>query len=779
MSDRMETLRAGTPDYQTILRGMRRRRKRLMVGVFLCLAIPSLVGIFSLSRPLYQSTAILLLQPIPVMNLPNLELNPDNIVSALTLLKSRSVAEDVVEALPQESLEELLAPPQYVEYVNALNNRIKGWMGKPITIFSSKQQAVGELIDARMNFREDMRADSRSQSVIVTIKAGASRPRAAKDLVNTYLQVLLNRTRGVDQEETRKTRGFLENQVQQVKGNLTEAEQSLKRFEAQRGPMSPGRQTELDVTRLSQAESALSEVQASRAALTVRIRGLQEALNQSRLREANSAGGNGKDKAGESGQGADAMAKLNRFKVAQDRLAKREEKLAGLRERYTESHPLVRVGQEDVSAAQAQVAQLARELPGTLSTETVGVLTVPEGQTDRVESVRNLAALQVEEGALQSKARTLEVQVERLRKSLRSLSQDELGYSNLRRTVEAQRELLTVLSDKLMGTKIREQRESSTLRIIDAASLPLAPTRSKDVRYALGALLLSGALAVGLGFGVETWRQPVETEADIRKATRFDVLGSVGIIKREGKAEGPLYLPSAASHHLELYRAILASIETERLRSDFRSILVTSPGPSVGKSTTVLNLAQVLQEYGRRVLIVEADLRRPSLYSALAVGVRNTPGLPDFLRGTATFEQVCRVLPRGVTLIPGVPTRDNAGSLLQLTQIEKLLALARAQFDVVLVDSAPLLVVSDTRLLLPPVDRVVLVVKAGQTTIRELRHARALLKRADARVLGVVLNQAHRREMYYYTRQYAKYYKLPDREAAAKPAVSSLREKHR
>jgi capsular exopolysaccharide synthesis family protein len=311
--------------------------------------------------------------------------------------------------------------------------------------------------------------------------------------------------------------------------------------------------------------------------------------------------------------------------------------------------------------------------------------------------------------------------------------------------------------------------------VIDSASLPLEPTRSKTHAYALAALLLSGALAVGVAFAFELQRRPVETESDVVKATGFAVLGSVGTVKGRREARGPLYLPRVASDHLELYRGIRASIETERLKEEFRSILVTSAGPSVGKSTTVLNLAQVLQEFGRRVLIVEADLRRPSLYRAMAV--TNKPGLPDFLRGAATFGQICRTLPSGVTLIPSGVTREDVGSLLQAAQIKKLLALAKPQFDVVLVDSAPLLVVSDTRLLLPALDRVVLVVKAGQTMTRELRQMQDLLRRADARVLGVVVNQANPRDMYYYTRQYAKYYRASEGGAAAKPAVPSLREK--
>ncbi|MCK7473439.1 MAG: hypothetical protein MZV49_07785 [Rhodopseudomonas palustris] len=205
---------------------------------------------------------------------------------------------------------------------------------------------------------------------------------------------------------------------------------------------------------------------------------------------------------------------------------------------------------------------------------------------------------------------------------------------------------------------------------------------SKTQKLFLMVLALAGSIAAGLAFAIEFWRQPVETEADIERATGLPVLGSVGRMeaspspkhKRESK---PILLsgyPVGASVtpnrpiHVELYRAIRANIETERLKSPFRSVLVTSPAPHEGKSTTILNLAHVFQEFGRRVLVVEADIRRPALASPLAL--TNKPGIVDFLTGTATFEQVCRRLPSGVAIVPGQVARGDSASLLASSRFE-------------------------------------------------------------------------------------------------------------
>ena len=275
-----------------------------------------------------------------------------------------------------------------------------------------------------------------------------------------------------------------------------------------------------------------------------------------------------------------------------------------------------------------------------------------------------------------------------------------------------------------MAGRIRERGDSSVVRIVDPASFPTQPTGSKTQKLVLMILGLAGSLAFGVAFGLEFWRRPVETETDVVKATGLTVLGSVGVIEHP-KASGPkrrgqrpvalsAQSPGASgsrydSIHLDLYRAIRANVETERLKSSFRSILVTSPAPHEGKSTTILNLAHVFQEFGRRVLLVEADIRRPSLSSPL--GLTNKPGLVDFLKGTATFEQVCRPLPSGVIVMPGQAARGDTAALLASPRFRELLDVASQHFDLILVDSAPILAVPDNLLLANMVDRVILVVK--------------------------------------------------------------------
>ena len=248
----MEKIQKESLDHVAILRGMWRRHKLFILLIFLALAAPLLAVMYVTSEPLYLSTATIAIESSTMEKVPIFRDWPrkDSIAIDLVLLNSRSLSEGVADALPKESFEELVNHSQYTDYVIALTNTVKQWMGKQPTVFSPRQRAVVELQKARMQFIQ-------SPPGIFMIKGTASSARVAMDLVNTYIQLLLSRTRSSDQEETRKAREFLEEQVQQAKDNLTQAEQAMTKYEQQKGRIMLRTQTDFDLAKLSETESAL------------------------------------------------------------------------------------------------------------------------------------------------------------------------------------------------------------------------------------------------------------------------------------------------------------------------------------------------------------------------------------------------------------------------------------------------------------------------------------------------------------------------------------------
>ncbi len=762
-------------DFRAIFRGVWRRHKLLTIVIFFVVAIPLFGFVYLSAKPEYVASATIVIETSVLEQLPLFRDMPrrENVAAHLALLRSRALAEAVVEALPTESRDELLTHSQYQDYMLNATNFVKRMLNKPITVPSVHDRAVAEVQHARMEFSQ-----SRQSPSIVTLRGSASNPRVAMDLVNTTLQVLMTRTRDSNQDDALRARQFLERQLQQARESQRSAEEALARFEARNNRVR-GPQTDSSVARLAQLESSLAEAQTNREVASTRIAALRESVERDRAREARAAIENAPAGRDDRGRAAGTAANAAALRTAQERLTAVEQRLATLRERYTDAHPSVQLAVDEVTRQRTRVAQLAREIAAsTPPAEAAGApaASAAPSNVPLAERVQQLAALENEEASLRARVQALTLQVERLRGSLRNVNQDEIGYSNLQRAVETNRNLAATLSERLMTARMREQGDANAFRTLDPASLPTEPSRSPQRMFLL-ILGLSTALAFGTSITVELWRQPVETEADIAKATDLALLGSVGVIDtpREWMHRRKLAQPIALFHrnktiHMELYRSIRANVETQRLKAPFRSILITSAGPHEGKSTTVMNLAHVFQEFGRRVLVVEADLRRPSLYSTL--GLTNRPGIVDYLSGTATFEQVCRPLASGVTVIPGQVARGDSASLLASSRFKDLLKATASQFDLVLFDTAPMLAVPDNLLLLHSVDRAILVARATTTSARDLRKAQKTVENAGGQLLGVILNGAHPHDVPYYHPRYRRYYAPADTNGAKEGAQS-------
>jgi capsular exopolysaccharide synthesis family protein len=194
----------------------------------------------------------------------------------------------------------------------------------------------------------------------------------------------------------------------------------------------------------------------------------------------------------------------------------------------------------------------------------------------------------------------------------------------------------------------------------------------------------------------------------------------------------------------DAYRSAITSILLSRVNGvSPRVILVTSPRPKAGKTTTVANLGISLAEIGRRVLLIDGDLRRPRLGKLF--GLQFATGLSDALlaedEGTITLDSVIRpsTVP-GLYVLPGGSEPANISKLLHSTHLDTLIELARSQYDFVLIDSPPMMGMADARLLSRNADGVVLISRAGETSPEQLGEARERLADDGTPVIGTILN---------------------------------------
>lgn len=204
---------------------------------------------------------------------------------------------------------------------------------------------------------------------------------------------------------------------------------------------------------------------------------------------------------------------------------------------------------------------------------------------------------------------------------------------------------------------------------------------------------------------------------------------------------------------VEAFRTLRTNLTYAAVDRTFKTLLVTSPTPGDGKSTVTANLAVVMAQTGKKVLVIDADLRKPVMHHIFSVN--NLRGLTNILvQGESVSEVAHQVSVSGLYFVSSGPIPPNPSELLTSKRMAKLLEEVQEDYDIVLVDSPPMIAVTDSAILATRVDGVMMVVKAGVTRIDLVNDAIDQLKKASANFMGVVLNQvrvpSHDYQCYYY-----------------------------
>jgi protein-tyrosine kinase len=205
----------------------------------------------------------------------------------------------------------------------------------------------------------------------------------------------------------------------------------------------------------------------------------------------------------------------------------------------------------------------------------------------------------------------------------------------------------------------------------------------------------------------------------------------------------------------EAYRALRTNLEFSGLDKPLRSMVITSASPDEGKSTTLANLAVTIAQSGKRVILVDCDLRRPSLHQIF--NVRNHMGVTDLIRDEALMSNppLQDTPAPNLKLLPSGQLPPNPAELLGSRRMSEIIACLLAQADMLLFDTPPIIAVTDAALLSAKVDGVVLVIGAGKTRREYARRAKALLDKVNARLIGTVLNNVKldKSLQYYYSEE--------------------------
>jgi succinoglycan biosynthesis transport protein ExoP len=429
----------------------------------------------------------------------------------------------------------------------------------------------------------------------------------------------------------------------------------------------------------------------------------------------------------------------------------------------TAKAPQVRALDAQISALRSRLAAqpaLATTLSATPNVFRVGLQ----------EKIADLAA---QIPVLQTQAAMNDADLARAKSQIGSYAGLELTLDRLTSEHDAAQAADKNFTDQLADLNLREKAHHATARIIETAQVPTEPVRPKRVQSILFACVIGLFVGLCLALLQEFLDDRINSVAD---ADRVLQLPSLGHVPALSSADAHL-LPQmkGVDPASESYRVLRTNIHFATVDAPARTLLVTSSNPGEGKTTTAANLAFAMAMDGKKVILVDTDLRRPSLHKLL--DLRPMPGLTDVLLGHAALAP--QEVMSGLSVLTAGSTPPNPGELLNSRKFRNLVLELTEQADMVIFDSPPILVAADAAILASQMDGTIMVVETGATKKASARRSLSLLRQARATVLGVAYNKMRSQDgpgYYAYNYQYGTPTLLtgPDERSAGLPASGSI-----
>ena len=574
-------------------------------------------------------------------------------------------------------------------------------------------------------FRRALSVDLSPNTHVVEVSFESTDPYLAAQTANTLVNNYVEYNFHEKYDATRQATAWMEQQLDELKAKVEKSQQALVTYERENAIVNVSDKQNVVEQRLSDLSKGLSSAESDLAQ--------KESLRN--------------------------LVKSNQLQVAfiaeNELLQRLQEKYADLKAQYTEARAasganyprVVRLGQQ-VDEIQSLIDQ---------------------------ERSRNVERVENDYRATLGRVRLLRASVAAQKGEAGRLSQLLIQHNILKHEFESNQQLYESLLQHLKDATVSAGLRATNINVVDPARPPAFPVRPKVALYlALGVI---GGLLVGitLAFAQEGLeRRTVKTAEDVEKLVDAPTLA---LIPMAGSAEGRRYLlmkprqgngssngsvalavsTQPTSPLAESYRTLRTSVLFST-RPPPRAVLVTSAAPGEGKTCTALNLSIALAEGGQRVVLVDGDMRRPGISGTL--GMLKHKGLSGVLAGVYPLAEA--LYPSGsipnLWVLPAGPHPPNPASLICASNIEAVLRELREQYDQVVVDSPPVLMVTDATLLAASVDGVVMVVESGVTSPGILVHALRTLETAAAKVLGVVVNKVDFRSDGYHYSSYYRYY---------------------
>lgn len=548
-------------------------------------------------------------------------------------------------------------------------------------------------------------------------------PKIATDIVNQVARSFIDL--GVDRrsETSDLARQFIKERVRDTKAQLQASEQALVDYAKKEGITLNGSDASLVTDNISQLNTALSEA-------------IQQRLESERYLN----------------QVKDGNAETLPEVFASKSIGAAKEKIGNLKATYQEKLASLKPGFPEMQRLQAQIKELERQIEQEMASIALSVEIKHQQALEKEIAIkRELAELEVKQSEFRDK---------------------NIQYTILKREVDSNRLQYETLINKQNEVVVGAELRSTNASIVDEAQIPRAPYSPSLKRNLMLSLAIFATLAAGIIYILELLNNTFAVPDQIESELKLSVLG---VIPKVESADLAAEFANTKSSISEAYRSLRTSIQFAGAEGNLRTLLVTSAMPSEGKSTTVHKLAQDFAALGKKVLVIDADMRRPNLHRIF--NTDNSIGLSNLLSNVVRQGEVLSIF--RATSIPNVNFMSagtippNPSDLLISQKMAMTLHYCARKYDLVIIDSPPVMGLSDAPILSRQADATLLIVSSKQVTRKAAKNAVARLRSAGGNIVGAAMTKFSVNQLdynYAYRYMHSNYYNYgPGTEKIAGP----------
>ncbi len=573
---------------------------------------------------------------------------------------------------------------------------------------------------------------------ILTITAESQSPQEAALVANTYAKVYKDYNLEINRDQLTYVRKFLEEQRKEKREQLNEAEEILRNYQEKGGIIALDAQANNLIAQVSDFEAQRNSVKIELLASNDVLVKLKDELQKQDPKLA---------------EYLESAASESYIKALQQQIAELQlNRDLALSSKSIQESPI----KEKLNEYDRKIKELKNKLDEKIRVLKAGIF------ASSPEEVKNLSQKIIEEevknGSLQIRLKGLDEIVNRYEEKFNKLPKTSLELARFQRNRESLEKLYTLVEERYQEALINEQSQPGNVLIIDDARIPKYPSKPNRILILLVGILSGFGMAFAYVFTKNYFDDRIKSPEEIQKKN-VNVLAwipQMDIVTTNGnEAETALISYDVNTALNESFRALRTRVQFSNPdRENLKTILITSPAPQEGKSTISSNLAISFAIASKNTLIVDADLRKPKQHKIF--GKSKTPGLIDHIVGAAELETIIqKTNVDNLYLITSGTLPPNPAEMLDSEKMEEFLKKVRLMYDYVIIDSPPIIAVTDAEILARKVDGTILVCSAEMTERVMLDRAIELLKTDYSKLLGTVLNNFDTNSSY---KSYYKYY---------------------